>query len=118
MEDDKQPELVVTGIHTMTSVYVRDEDGAKFPFFALDVFVGPDSVPGPRLLFDPELSLGIMGDIIKMFKVIHAVSDEMPHDPNQMEIPFDPDSLPPPPDDPYDMRDPDHPDPPDTTGDR
>ena len=115
MPDDIQPSLVVTAIHTQTSVYVRP-DGEKFPFFALECFVGPDSIPGPQLLFDMQLWIGIIGDIVKMMKTVYGISD-MPSDPSQMDIPFDPDAYPPAPDDPYEHQQ-DPPDPPDRTGDR
>lgn len=109
---DDLPTYVVTGIHTQTSIYVREEDGERFPFFSLECFVGPDAIPGPTLLFDMPLSIGIMGDIIKMMKTVYGISD-MPVDPNQLEIPFDPEAYGTPPDDPNDYREP-----PDRTGDR
>lgn len=114
MEGHSEPQ-VVHAIFTQTSVYTSPE-GEVFPYFNIECIM-EGGQPGANLLFNPALAVGIMGDIVKLLKVMFGVGEqEMNLDPNQLEMPLDWDNLPPAPNDP--MQDIDPQDPPDRYGDR
>lgn len=96
---DSGQALVVHQIFTQTSVYVSPE-GESFPYFNMVC-----QVPGqPRinLLFNPQLSIGVLGDITKMLKVVFNVVDtDSMREQLDQDQPIDWENMPPAPDDPY-----------------
>lgn len=97
---------VVHAIHTQTSVFVAP-DGEEFPYLNLECFMG-DGEPGPNLLFNPGLTIGILDAISKYLSTMFGV-DQQTTNTNQMQMDFDQpidwDKLPEPPIE--DPRDPD-----------
>lgn len=101
---------VVHAIHTQTSVFVSPE-GEHFPYLNVECFMG-DGEPGPNLLFNGGLTIGILDAITKYLATMFGV-DGQTTDMNQMQLEFDQpidwDNLAPPPDDPF--QPPEEPDP-------
>lgn len=95
-EDPQDAGEVVHGIHTQTAVFVSEE-GEKFPYFQLECIMA-NGRRGPNLLFNPQLSIGIAGDIVAMLKVMFGITeltDDQLRD--ELNSPIDWDSMPKPP---------------------